>query len=233
MKDTTEITLQNGPAGVKEMDKHLKLHRLHVEDHPCAFYDITLGDNAKNHPPSMPVIFQHGPPAEVGVNGITDEILLAIVIDRLQIFQEGAYACQQNADCLKHLRAALELKHYRSIDRHNKGIEGEHLITGEKGERAFQMLCTISHGINAYGVKTPAFQDIPEIIRGAWRAVEIMSEIATVPETLWTSYAEFVGWVTHRGDPLPRWEEMETKQKDNWIELHKQLKACNPNPTNV
>jgi hypothetical protein len=50
--------------------------------------------------------FQNGPIAEAGVNGITQEVLLAIVADRLRSFQAGPYACQENADALSHVSAA-------------------------------------------------------------------------------------------------------------------------------
>lgn len=39
------------------------------------------------------VLFQNGPIAKVGVNGVTHEALLAILIDRLRSFQAGPYAC--------------------------------------------------------------------------------------------------------------------------------------------
>ena len=44
---------------------------------------------------SSMVYFQNGPIPEVGVNGVTNEALLAIVADRLRSFQKGAPA----ADC--------------------------------------------------------------------------------------------------------------------------------------
>ena len=43
------------------------------------------------------VLFQDGPVAEVGVNGCHNEDLIAIVIDRLQHFQRGDFACRENA----------------------------------------------------------------------------------------------------------------------------------------
>jgi len=43
--------------------------------------------------------FQNGPINEDGngVNGLTHEVLLAIVADRLRSFQAGAYSCKANA----------------------------------------------------------------------------------------------------------------------------------------
>jgi hypothetical protein len=51
--------------------------------------------------------FQNGPVAEVGTNGITHEVLLAILIDRLQGFQKGQYACRENALALTKLEEGL------------------------------------------------------------------------------------------------------------------------------
>ena len=42
------------------------------------------------------ILFQNGPIQEVGVNGITHEVLLAIVIDRLRSFQAGPYPSPEN-----------------------------------------------------------------------------------------------------------------------------------------
>lgn len=50
--------------------------------------------------------FQRGNPA-AEINGITNEVLLAIMADRLEDFQRGPFACQENADMLKHIEGAL------------------------------------------------------------------------------------------------------------------------------
>lgn len=55
---------------------------------------------------SMLVRFQHGNPS-VEINGLTNEALLAIMADRLEDFQRGPFACQENADMLKHIEGAL------------------------------------------------------------------------------------------------------------------------------
>lgn len=70
--------------------------------------------------------FQNGPIAEVGVNGITHETLLAILIDRLEGFQRGPYAHDDNAAALFHLRRAMEHLHARTKERMARGIEGTH-----------------------------------------------------------------------------------------------------------
>lgn len=72
------------------------------------------------------IIFQNGPIAESGVNGITQEVLLAIVIDRLQCFQRGPYACRENALALTKLEEAQHWLHHRTRERASRGVEGTH-----------------------------------------------------------------------------------------------------------
>lgn len=80
-------------------------------------------------PSSATVIrFQNGPIAEVGVNGITNEALLAIVIDRLEGFQSGKYACTDNALALDHVRQALSWLENRTKSREVRGVEGTHEV---------------------------------------------------------------------------------------------------------
>ena len=64
-------------------------------------YDITGYDDSANAStpehdeivPGVTILFQNGPIPEVGVNGVTHEALLAIVVDRLRAFQKGPFAC--------------------------------------------------------------------------------------------------------------------------------------------
>ena len=74
----------------------------------------------------MAVMFQNGPIPEAGVNGITHEVLLEILIDRIAGFQAGPFACQANADCLGHLKAAQEILLNRTRERMARGVEGTH-----------------------------------------------------------------------------------------------------------
>lgn len=72
------------------------------------------------------VLFQHGPIGEVGVNGVTQEALLAIVIDRLQCFQRGPYACRENSIAMYYCEEALYWLKYRTESRVARGVEGTH-----------------------------------------------------------------------------------------------------------
>ena len=68
--------------------------------------------------------FQDGPVAENGVNGITQEVLLAVAIDRLQCFQRGPFACRENAIALTHIETAMMWLQQRTRDRIARQVEG-------------------------------------------------------------------------------------------------------------
>lgn len=70
------------------------------------------------------VLFQNGPITEAGVNGISNEALLAIVEDRLLGFQSGQFACRENAIALTHVQEAMMWLQKPTRDRVARGVEG-------------------------------------------------------------------------------------------------------------
>lgn len=70
------------------------------------------------------VRFQNGPIKEYGVNGVMNEDLIAIVIDRLDGFQSGAYACDENENARQCLKMGLEWLRRRTQLRELRGVEG-------------------------------------------------------------------------------------------------------------
>ena len=85
--------------------------------------------------------FQNGPIEKIeDMNGITNEALLAVLIDRMRGFQGMApvhatpmsklatspapYACRENAIALTHLEEALMWLEKRTLDRVKRGVEG-------------------------------------------------------------------------------------------------------------
>lgn len=70
------------------------------------------------------ILFQNGPIKEVGVNGVTHEVLLAVVIDRMRSFQAGPFACRENAIALTKLEEALMWLQRRTVARIKRGVEG-------------------------------------------------------------------------------------------------------------
>ena len=107
-------------------------------------YMINLPDWTRNPDGSSPhhvwdISFQNGPiykPEDM--NGISNEALLAVLIDRMRGFQHlrkdeagefdfasrGKYACKENACALTHLEEALMWLQKRTRDRMARGVEG-------------------------------------------------------------------------------------------------------------
>lgn len=77
-----------------------------------------------NHAPTA-LHFQNGPiQSPDDHNGITNEALLAVVIDRMRGFQSGQFKCRENAIALTHLEDALMWLQKRTRDRMARGVEG-------------------------------------------------------------------------------------------------------------
>jgi len=74
------------------------------------------------------VSFQNGPIKEFGVNGIMNEDLIAIVIDRMRGFQSGDFACKNNEQALDSLELALAYLRARTNERETRGVEGTNVI---------------------------------------------------------------------------------------------------------
>ena len=71
---------------------------------------------------------QHGPRAEEGSQqGITDEVLLAIVLDRYRGFQAGPFRCRENALVITKLEEALHWMENRARTRRRQGVLGKNL----------------------------------------------------------------------------------------------------------
>lgn len=97
-----------------------------VTDEPGAGganHEYTVSVPGHDH---TPLSFQNGPIKEAGVNGITQEVLLAIVADRLRSFQSGPFASRENAVALTHIETAMLWLHKRTLDRMRRGVEGTH-----------------------------------------------------------------------------------------------------------
>lgn len=67
--------------------------------------------------------FQNGNPFEE-VNGVFNEDLINIVIDRLLDFQAGEHASVENDDAITHLFAALSSMRVRTEKRRRRGVLG-------------------------------------------------------------------------------------------------------------
>lgn len=81
--------------------------------------ELALGDH------TLDLLFQTGNPSQVGVNGISNEALLAVVLDRLRCFQKGEFASRENALAITHLEESLNWLHNRTLSRARRGVLGE------------------------------------------------------------------------------------------------------------
>lgn len=88
----------------------------------------TAPDGYKNSYSKLVLLFQNGPIAESGINGITQEVLLAIVADRLRSFQAGSFACKENACALTKIEEAQHWLQQRTLARMHRGVEGTNKI---------------------------------------------------------------------------------------------------------
>lgn len=88
-------------------------------------YEITVVDPETGDVlEDVGIKFQEGPINEDGLNGISNEVLLAIVRDQLEGFQAGEFGCFENAAALEGVRAAQDWLRIRSRDREARGVEG-------------------------------------------------------------------------------------------------------------
>lgn len=72
--------------------------------------------------------FQEGPILENGVNGVGNEDLIAMIIDRLEHFQNSEFKCKENAMAITKLEEALLWLRKRTIGREERGVEGTHIV---------------------------------------------------------------------------------------------------------
>ena len=93
-------------------------------------YQILSADEGPGTPRAMfcEVNFQNGPIKEAGVNGVHNEDLLAIVLDRLVGFQSGRYNCSENSKAIVAIREAMCCLNDRTKERERRGVEGTNTI---------------------------------------------------------------------------------------------------------
>lgn len=113
-----EAVDEPGPGGANH---HYSVTGFDTEDNPSKY---TTANGYATSFSRLPVIFQNGPIPTEGVNGVSNEALLAIVEDRLKCFQAGPYACRENALVLTKIQEAMHWLHHRTRERVARGVEG-------------------------------------------------------------------------------------------------------------
>lgn len=72
--------------------------------------------------PFIRVIFQNGFPKEVGINGCRVENVIDVALERLERYQTGPLACEENAAAIRHLQKAREDLELRMRRRQEQGV---------------------------------------------------------------------------------------------------------------
>ncbi len=124
-----EIFDHRCPGGLNE---ELKLYAVDEpgpgganHEYAVTFHDERVGyERSPVNGRNCLISFQNGPVDEVGNNGLTIEVLLAVARDRLRGFQQGPFACPENDQAMVYLQQAMAVLHGRTLDRIQRGVEG-------------------------------------------------------------------------------------------------------------
>lgn len=73
------------------------------------------------------VNFQEGAIKEYGVNGVMNEDLIAMIICRLEHFNQSEFSCRENSMAITKLEEALLWLRKRTMGREQRGVEGTHV----------------------------------------------------------------------------------------------------------
>jgi hypothetical protein len=84
-------------------------------------YYIQAGNSASS------IQFQLGGVVDNGVNGITNEALLAILIHRTKLLDEK-FGCDENKRAIQHMEEALVNLEVRTARRMIRGVEGKEVL---------------------------------------------------------------------------------------------------------
>ena len=83
---------------------------------------------SENNESLVSIHFQEGPIKENGVNGVCNEDLIAMVIRRLESFQQSEFKCEENAMAITKLEESLIWLRKRKLDRETRGVVGTHTV---------------------------------------------------------------------------------------------------------
>ena len=106
------------------LDNALTIYAVDEPGHGGANHLYVVEETNDSLAGTLTVRFQKGPIGEHGVNGVSNDVLLAIVADRLEGFQSGPYACQDNGIALAKIQSAMQDLQTRTKERLARGVEG-------------------------------------------------------------------------------------------------------------
>lgn len=128
MSEALKWLEENGPATVKPTRLTWERGPIDPESGVSSMYMIEGMDYANNPsaqegmPNELLILFQSGIVPENGINGVTPEILLEVLIDRFEGYQSGQFACEENDAALTGMRDALAAIQRRRAERAERGV---------------------------------------------------------------------------------------------------------------
>ena len=109
---------------IQKREKLNEVHRVGVKSYGGAYHNYAVV-NAETKEILVAVEFQEGPRKDPeSRHGAIDSDLLEMVRDRLKCFQSGGYACEENAQALRHFEEALMWMIMRTENRFERGVLG-------------------------------------------------------------------------------------------------------------
>lgn len=87
---------------------------------------VPVAEGAKQ-PVLASIHFQEGAIKEHNVNGVNNEDLIAMVICRLEHFNQSEFRCRENSMAITKLEEALLWLRKRTMGREKRGVEGKHI----------------------------------------------------------------------------------------------------------
>ena len=90
-------------------------------------YYVAEWTDKEGHARSCEVSFQDGPIPANGVNGLTSEAMLEILIHRTATLNTN-FPCEENELAILHMKKALDWFNTRTAKRKARGVEGKNVV---------------------------------------------------------------------------------------------------------
>jgi len=90
--------------------------------HTAVQEPVHFGGGEVVETPHIRVVFQRGLPRETGINGCRIEDVIDIALGKLNQFQNGPLACEENAEAVRYLKLAKQSLFQRTQRRQEQGV---------------------------------------------------------------------------------------------------------------
>lgn len=112
-KDDTRLTGHETPSLLPQLQLYVNTEK--ATEGNGSYEYLIVGENPEGGNLYIPLMFQNGNPQQVGLNGVTFEVCLEAMIHRLETFQKGPFACEENHEAREHMVNAQLALHRRSL----------------------------------------------------------------------------------------------------------------------